>query len=443
MARVIPFRGIFYNQENISNLKEVVTPPYDVISEQQQQEYYMMHPQNVIRLVLGKEYPDDNEHSNRYTRAGEFFRIWLDQGILKQDAGPALYATEIDFVAKGMVHTRFGFIGLVELEDFEKGGIFPHEKTFTATKADRLRLMEACKANFNPVFSLFSDRHGQIVGPLRASIKGREPDLEFDDLEGCRHRLWRVKDQKIHTEVSERLSHKPLFIADGHHRYETALAYRNQVMSNAGEFDRDDPCNFIMMYLSSLHDPGLTIRPVHRMICDVPAQAMEGFEGKARSYFDVEALEFESLNRVEVEETFLAKVSEGAERGVIGAVLQDHRAFYVLRVRNGIMDRLFEREIPAPLRRLDVNIATKLVLQQILGFDHAALDDEQRILYASRAEKALEAVNTGKCAISLILNSTRLAHLEEVSKAGLILPRKSTYFYPKVMSGLVTNKIGD
>jgi uncharacterized protein (DUF1015 family) len=212
-------------------------------------------------------------------------------------------------------------------------------------------------------------------------------------------------------------------------------------MSNAGEFDRDDPCNFIMMYLSSLHDPGLTIRPVHRMICDVPAQAMEGFEGKARAYFDVEALEFESLNRVEVEETFLAKVSEGAERGVIGAVLQDHRAFYVLRVRNGIMDRLFEREIPAPLRRLDVNIVTKLVLQQILGFDHAALDDEQRILYASRAEKALEAVNTGKCAISLILNSTRLAHLEEVSKAGLILPRKSTYFYPKVMSGLVTNKI--
>lgn len=443
MARVVPFRGILYNPEKISELKEVVTPPYDVISPRQQQEYYDRHPLNVIRLILGKEYPEDNEHSNRYTRSAKFFRNWLDQGILTRDADPAIYATEIDYVTQGVVRTRLGFIVLVELEDFEKRGILPHEKTFTATKADRLRLVEACKAHFNPVFSVFSDPVGDIVGSLQASIEGVEPDLKFDEYTGYRHRLWRVKDKGIHAEVAEKLSDKPLFIADGHHRYETALAYRNQAMSKAGFLDRDDPRNFIMMYLSSMNDPGLNMRPVHRLICDVSGEALQGFGDKARAYFDVETLEFESVNRTEVEAAFLAKVREGSDRGVIGAVLQDHRAFYVLRVKNGIMDQLFEREMPAPLRKLDVNIATKLVLQQILGLDRAALDDEQRILYTSRVKKALEAVNTGKCAISLILNSTRLAHMEEVSMAGLILPRKSTYFYPKVLSGLVTNKIGD
>ncbi len=442
MAGVVPFRGFFYNSDKISDLKYVVTPPYDVISQAQQEEYHQRHPQNIIRLILGKDRPEDNEHGNRYTRAAEIFRSWLDEGILTQDAEPALYATEMEYVTKGEVRTRFGFITLVELEDFEKGGILPHEKTFTATRADRLRLIKACKAHFNPVFSVFSDPVGDIVGSLKAGIEGVEPDLEFDEFTGYRHRLWRVKDKRIQTEVAEKLSDKPLFIADGHHRYETALAYRNHVMSQAGSFDREDPCNFIMMYLSSMQDPGLEMRPVHRLVCDVSGHALEGFEDRARAYFDVEALKFESLNRKEVEAMFLAKVRQGAHTGVIGAVLQGHGAFYVLKAKNGVMDRLFEREMPTPLRKLDVNIATKLVLQQILGFDRAALDDEQRILYTSRAKKALGAVNAGKCAISLILNPTKLAHMEEVSMAGLVLPRKSTYFYPKTMSGLVTNKIG-
>ncbi|NVM57112.1 MAG: DUF1015 domain-containing protein [Desulfobacterales bacterium] len=443
MARIVPFRGVLYNPKKIPDLKEVVTPPYDVISEREQQGYYERHPQNMIRLILGKEYPEDTEYNNRYTRAAKFFRSWFDQGILRQDTERAFYVTEIDYSTDGVVLTRLGFIGLVELEDFEKGGILPHEKTFSATKADRLRLMEACKANFSPVFSLFSDPGEEIVGPLRASIEGIEPHLEFDDLRGYRHRVWRVRDRKIHTEIGRGLADRPLYIADGHHRYETALKYRDQIMSKRGAPDREDPCNFLIMYLSSMNDSGLTIHPVHRLVCDVPQQAIDGFVGKAGTYFDIEAFRFEGLNRTVVEAAFLAKIRTVAERGVIGAVLRDHRAFYLLLAKEGIMDRLFEGEIPAPLRKLDVTIATKLVLQEILGFDGAALDDEQRILYTSRVKEVLEAVNMGRCTIGLILNPTSLGHILEISAAGLTMPRKSTYFYPKVMSGLVINKIDD
>lgn len=443
MARIVPFRGILYDCEKIRNLRDVITPPYDVISARGQQAYYERHPQNIIRLILGKAYPQDTEYNNRYTRAARFFRGWQEQGVLVQDAVPAFYVTEIDFTVEGTLRTRFGFIALVELEEFEHGGILPHEKTFSATKADRLKLMEACKANFGPVFSLFSDPGEQVFDALRTSIEGMEPEFQFEDLKGYRHRLWRLKDPQLHREIAEELADGSLYIADGHHRYETALTYRNHVASKRETFNRDDPSNFIMMCLSSLDDSGLTIRPVHRLVRDVPQQAINGFLDKAQTCFDVEWLHPDGLNRTQVEAAFLSQIRAEAEKGVIGVALRDQRGFYLLRVKEGIMDRLFGGDIPAPLRRLDVTMATKLVLEQILGFDDTALDDEERILYTSRTEKALEAVDMGKCSIALILNATRLAQIEEVSKAGLTMPRKSSYFYPKVMTGLVINKIGE
>ena len=279
----------------------MITPPYDVISPSEQDEYHERHPQNVIRLELSKIYPEDTETENRYTRAAESFRSWLETGILKRDGDPAFYVTEIDFTEDGTLRTRFGFIALVGLEDFEGGGILPHEKTFSATKADRLRLMGACKANFSPVFSLFSDPGEKILGALSTAIRGIEPDVRFEDLKGCRHRLWRLTDPRLHTDMAEKLADGSLYIADGHHRYETALAYRNRVASKRGILGGDDPSNYIMMFLSSLDDSGLTIRPVHRLVCDVPQQAIEGFLDKAQTCFHVERLQSHGLNRTEVE----------------------------------------------------------------------------------------------------------------------------------------------
>ena len=443
MAKIMPFRGILYSQDKIQDLKDVVTPPYDVISERQRQEYFERHPQNVIRLILSKEEPGDSERNNRYTRAARHFHSWLEDGILKEDVEPALYLTQMDFRGENVVRTRLGFIALVQLEDFGAGGILPHEKTFSATKADRLRLMEECKANFCPIFSLFSDPNEEIAGILRSSMNGVAPDVDFREVIGYRHRLWRVTDPEIHRAVAEKLAGKRLYIADGHHRYETALNYRNQIVSKKQTFDPGAPYNFVMMYLSTMQDPGLMMRSVHRMLCQVPQSAMDGFAEKARIFFDVEVMDAQAGSHREVRADFLAKIRAGADQRVMGALIRNHEAFYVLRVKEGIMDQLFDGDIPRPLRRLDVTIATKLVLQEVLGFEDAALDDEDRILYTSRTPIAFKAIHSGKCDVALILNPTRLSDVEETSDAGLIMPRKSTYFFPKVLSGLVMNKLSD
>jgi uncharacterized protein (DUF1015 family) len=444
MARIIPFRGILYDPEKVPNLEAVITPPHDVISASEQEDHYKRHPRNMIRLVLGKVYPEDTERENRYTRAGKLFRTWLDEGVLRQDDEPALYVTETDYRINGEVRTRFGFIALVGLERFEKGVILPHEKTFSATNADRLKLIEASRANFSPIFSLFSDPDNEILGSLRAAVGSLRPDLDFEDLMGYRHRLWRVRDQQIHKKIGLLLADRPLYIADGHHRYESALEYRNRIMSEQQTVDASAPCNFVMMYLTSMHDPGLAIRPAHRLLCDLDKRAVDDFAHKARTYFDIETLDFDRTNHEEIVKALLSKIRAGGNIAtVIGAALRDGNCFYVLRVKGGVMDRLFGQEIPAPLRRLDVTIVTRLVLQEILGLNGAALDDEQRILYTSDADKAIRAVHAGECAMALILNPTKLSQVQEVSDAGLTMPRKSTYFYPKVMTGLVINKIDD
>lgn len=443
MPRIIPFRGILYNPDKVPDLRAVVTPPHDVISAKEQQEYYKAHSQNMIRLVLGKSHPEDTEHDNRYTRAAMFFRSWLDKGVLRQDKEPAFYVTEIDFRMDGEVRTRFGFIALVGLERFEKGVIRPHEKTFSATNTDRLKLIEASRANFSPIFSLFSDPGNEILGSLRAAIEPLQPDFNFEDLKGYRHRLWRIKDPKIHIEIGQRLADRPVYIADGHHRYETALRYRNRIMSLQPMLDPNDPCNFVMMYLTGMHDFGLALRPVHRVVCNVKKGVVEGFVHNARAYFHIETLDIDPLDRKQIEKVFLSKVTTGTNSTVIGVALRDDKCVHVLRVKEGVSDRLLGQEIPEPLRKLDVTMVTKLVLEEILGLDGAALDDERSILYPSTVDEALDAVYRGKCPIALILNPTRLDQMQEVSDAGLIMPRKSTYFYPKVMTGLVINKIED
>ncbi len=440
MAGIKPFRGILYNQGRIENLGDVVTPPYDVISEQQRQGYFDRHPKNIVRLILSQGNSHDTDTNNRYTRAAKYFRDWQDEGILIRDRDPAIYLTALDYSSEGLDRMRLGFVALVRLEDFRQGGIIPHEKTFSAIKQDRLRLVKACKANFSPVFSVFSDPDDEVNGLLRTWMEGVQPDLDFKEVAGYRHRLWRILDKHIHGEIEQMFANKPLYIADGHHRYETALNYRNEIMSRKDQFDSSAACNFVMMYLSSTQDPGLIIRPVHRMLSHAPEGALNSFVQKARDFFDIEVMEIGD-KRAEIQSSFVAKIRAGAQHGAIGAVIRGCKAVYILKVKKGVMGQLFEEEISVPLRRLDVTITTKLVLQHILGLSNAALDDEKHILYTSRTRKAFEAVRSGKCVIALILNPTRMSDIEEISKAGLVMPRKSTYFFPKVLSGLVINKL--
>lgn len=443
MAKIIPFRGILYNPEKVPDLKAVVTPPHDVISAEEQEQYYRTHPQNMIRLILGKVFPEDTEDDNRYKRAAESFRSWLDGGILRQDKEPAFYVTEMDYVVDEQVRTRLGFTALVELHEFEEGIIRPHEKTFSRTTVDRFNLIETTQANFSPIFSLFSDATNEISELLRAAIQPLQPDFDFEDLQGYRHRLWRLRDPGVHMEIGQRLAGRPVYIADGHHRYGTALEYRNRIKSKNPSLDPDDPCNFVMMYLTSMHDPGLAVRPVHRVVCDIDKRALEGFVDKARTYFDVKTLDLDGLDRSKIESTSLGHVMTGTNSVVIGATLRDDKGFHVLQAKEGVADQVLGEEMPGPLRTLDVTVVTKLVVEGILGLNGTALDDERSIQYVSTLDEALHAVHTDKHPIALIINPTRLDQLQEVSDAGLIMPRKATYFYPKVMAGLVINKIWD
>ncbi len=443
MARVLPFRGILYNPEKVPDLKAVVTPPHDIISPEEQEEYYGTHPQNMIRLILGKTSPEDTDADNRYTRAAKFFRTWLDDDILQRDGEPAFYVTEMDYTIDEQVRTRLGFVAAVELHEFEEGIIRPHEKTFSKTTTDRLNLMEACKTNFSPIFSLFADPPNEISELLRTAIQPLPPDQDFEDLQGFHHRLWRITDPKIQREIGQRLADRPVYIADGHHRYGTALAYRNKIKAQNPALDSDDPCNFVMMYLTSMHDPGLNVRPVHRVVRQIDKGALEGFLDKARIHFDVKTLDLDALGRKKIENTTLGQVMTGTNSIVIGAAMRDDNRLHILQAKEGVADRVLSRDMPEPLKKLDVTVVTKLVVEGVLGLNGTALDDERSIQYVSTVAEALHAVYEEKCPIALIINPTRLDQLQEVSDAGLIMPRKSTYFYPKVMTGLVINKIDD
>lgn len=443
MARVLPFRGILYNPEKVPDLKAVVTPPHDIISPEEQEEYYGTHPQNMIRLILGKTFPEDTDADNRYTRAAKSFRTWLDDDILQRDGEPAFYVTEMDYTIDEQVRTRLGFVAAVELHEFEEGIIRPHEKTFSKTTTDRLNLMEACKTNFSPIFSLFADPPNEISELLRTAIQPLPPDQDFEDLQGFHHRLWRITDPKIQREIGQRLADRPVYIADGHHRYGTALAYRNKIKAQNPALDSDDPCNFVMMYLTSMHDPGLNVRPVHRVVRQIDKGALEGFLDKARIHFDVKTLDLDALGRKKIENTTLGQVMTGTNSIVIGAAMRDDNRLHILQAKEGVADRVFSQDMPEPLKKLDVTVVTKLVVEGVLGLNGTALDDERSIRYVSTVAEALHAVYEEKCPIALIINPTRLDQLQEVSDAGLIMPRKSTYFYPKVMTGLVINKIDD
>nr|HID59399.1 DUF1015 domain-containing protein [Desulfobacterales bacterium] len=442
MAKIIPFRGILYNPEVVPDLKLVTTPPYDVISQEDQEVFYRNHPKNIVRLILGKTYPSDTPKNNRYTRAANYFNDWLAEGTLVQDAESALYLTRIDYKMNNIEYNRYGLIGLVRLEDFEKGIILPHEKTFTATKSERLRLMEACNAHFSQIFSIFSDPRNQVIGLLKGVVEHLPPDIDFVDFDQCRHRLWRIKERKVHQEIDRLMSQRSLYIADGHHRYETALKYRDQILRKRGSIDPDDPANYVMMYLTSMNDNGLTILPVHRVITKVSTPLLDSLVESAQTYFNIDAIRLEEDRFEDTKKAFLNRLKAYAPSGgVIGAFIRGNSNFYLLHIKESVIDPLFKGELPLPLRRLDVSVLTRIIFQEILKLDHQSLDDEKLIVYTENPEEAIERVRTSGCAVAFLMNPTRIEQVREIAQNNLLMPKKSTYFYPKVITGLVMNKI--
>ncbi|MFH1076348.1 MAG: DUF1015 domain-containing protein [Pseudomonadota bacterium] len=437
MAQLMAFNGLLYNPEKIPLLKDVATPPYDVISPEKQDAFYEAHPNNIIRLILGKSQASDTQGDCWQTRSAEYFCAWQEEKVLLQDKVPSFYFTEMDYIVDGKSMTRCGLIALVRLEDFTKGEILPHERTFSATKSVRFRLIEAAKANFSQIFSLYSDP-GLLVNELcHDYISGKSPDINFQDSDGVFHRLWRVAEEDVINAIRDIFLSKPLYIADGHHRYETALRYRDKCLNEKPNLPENALCRYVMMYLSSMHDPGLTVLPTHRVLHGLANEDMDTFFDKASNYFDIETIENSSGDRI-----FLERLrTQGKVRNAIGVFMKTKEAFYVLSLKPEIMNEAFCDTIHTLLKRLDVTILTQIVLKKILGLTEEYLDDEKSIKYISNDKDAIAYVRDKNGSMAFILNPTKVEQVQQTSNANLVMPRKSTYFYPKVVTGMVLHKL--
>ena len=442
MADISPFKGVVYNDEKVKNLSDVCTPPYDVISRQEQQDFYERHPNNMIRLILGKPHENDDDQSNPHTRASNFFRQWLSENILIQNSQPAIYLTSVRFSGNEEDYiTRFGMITLVRLEPFEKGIILPHEKTFSKVKSERLNLMKSCHVNFSPIFSLYQDPDNGILNQLKDFTCNMQPDMDFTDCKGLTHKAWRISDESLIQIVTDKIKGKKLFIADGHHRYETALNYREWMKQNNLAFTNDHPANWTMMYLCSMDEPGLVIFPAHRLLNGLIKQKLDTFIKNTEKYFDKMVFKYDATNKEEMFIKFYSALKNNNGKNAIGVSIRKSSEFYILTAKHGIMERLFSHELEKPLLNLDVNVLTRLVLMDILGFDQKALDDEKIITYTSNAKRAVDEVLQNNSDMAFILNPTKIEQVKEVAEQGLIMPRKSTYFYPKVITGQVMYKL--
>ena len=438
MADIAPFCGLRYNTEKISDLAQVVIPPYDVISPEEQELFHRLSPYNMVRLELGQKLPGDTEADNPHTRAASCLGRWIDEGIFQRDKSPALYYSEVDYtIPGGERRTRRGFVCALRLEEFGAGNVLPHEKTFSAVKAERLGLMKAGRANLSPVFAVYSDPGNGVDSALRGG-RGAEPAERFVDAKGLTHRLWPVTDPEIIQTVQAAMTGKVVYIADGHHRYETALNYRNLQRSLHPEAGSDAAFEYVMMYLSCMNHEGLTILPTHRLLKDFGGVAPEEFARRAEAFFEVSR--FDGSNGGA--DAWMTELEAGAARRetVIGFCHADTDAAYILKVKQESASAYLDG-VPEILANLDVVVLDRVILQGMLGLSESFLADSNNIHFKHDAVESLEAVRSGNYKAGFILNSTRIDQVQGVAGAGLIMPHKSTYFYPKVGSGLVVNTL--
>ena len=439
MAEIAPLKGLLYNQRLIGNMAEVITPPFDVISAEDQEMYHKRHPYNMIRLILGQEKSGDTERHNCYTRAAATLEAWQRDGVLIQDLKPAFYDYEIEYEEiPDLKKKRQGFICLVRLESFSRGSVLPHERTYERTKAERLKLMRACNANLSQVFSLYSDPPG-IVSRYLHGGRDEEPVFSFKDKNSIHHRMWRVSRPEVIHHVMDCFKDKPLFIADGHHRYETALKYSKIMRERLPERGERALFNYVLMYLANMHQEGLSILPTHRMFVRMDRLQMDSFLERVTDYFEVELFPFDTASRSQALEAFIESLGTAGDHHHIGVYQSGSGQFVLLKLKAEVDHSSWRAQLQPCLQKLDVVVLTELVFKRLLGVDKKTLNDEAQIKYRHDVLEAIEQVDHGLFQVAFLLNHTKIEQLQEVANSGLYMPHKSTYFYPKVIDGSVMN----
>jgi uncharacterized protein (DUF1015 family) len=439
MPDVRPFRGVRYDVARIGALANVLAPPYDVIDEALQDQLYEASPYNAIRLELNRAQSGDSSAENRYTRAAAFLRSWQREGVLRADDQACFYLYEQSFEVEGRTHTRKGFLARVRLEPFGEGKIYPHEQTLAGPKADRLSLYQATGFNLSPIFGLYPDPGHEVLGALEAGLRDRTP-LEAADHLGVVNRLWVVHEPAAQTAVQGLVSGRSVFIADGHHRYETGLKYRELLAQEGRLSGSDDPANFCLMMLVGMSHPGLLILPTHRLIT--------GFPGLTSGQLtQLLAPEFEILPAGSGEEgcrkAWDTIVSKG-EQDLLGFGTAADGAWLLARLRSDeSMDRLASSHGPE-WRALGVSILHVLVLDHLLAAGSkagSASPPARSCRYVHLISEVMDDVAVRGCDLACLVPPARMEHVEAIASAQETMPPKSTYFYPKLQTGLVFNPL--
>jgi uncharacterized protein (DUF1015 family) len=448
MAIVAPFKGLRFNPEKISNLEEVVTPPYDVISEEDGAKFLEKNIYNMIQLDLRNTSQDSSGNEDRYRTARNLFESWVNSGILVRDDQPAMYLYSINYThPSGRKLTRTGLICLVELAEFSEGIVKPHEKTFETVVVDRMRLMNECRAQFSKVFSIYRD-DGQTVVKTLERAKDPNPLCIIRDHLGNTHTLWRVTDRRAIDTIIRFFAGQPVYIADGHHRYTTALGYRNSELRKNPSLRPDSPYNFIMMYLCAAEDEGLSILPTHRLLtfpgkltadeCMAlmsEALHIEEINGASREVLIAEVLARMNEWEMTSSEPVFGLYHAGEDRCFLLTLMEPREKYPVL------------AGIRKVLRELDVVVLSELLIHQLIGIEHKRIIDEKLMSYFSDPDEALDVAvkksvdNDRSTPLLFLLNPTRVHQVVSVADSGEYMPHKSTYFFPKILTGLMINRL--
>lgn len=455
MAEIYPFQALRYDVNRVSPA-EVVTQPYDKISPAMQDRYYSASPYNLVRIILGKATPQDNESANVYSRAAENLRQWRKDGALKQDPKPAIYfytqrftvpAAAIGAHGAPVEFERRGFIAAGRIHDYSDNVVFRHEQTLAKPKSDRLNLLRATQAHFGQIFMLYSDPHDEVGMTIENSLLevspggtrqssadaalSVEPDIAVTDEYGVLHRVWCISDPKVVTAVQKKMADKKLIIADGHHRYETALNYRNERRTasdpSVGKDGQNEaPYEKVMMTLVNMDSRGLVILPTHRVVHSLANFDREKFIEGARKYFEVVPLTGTCEQK-------MARLHEAGEHGTTLLAASGDECFLLHFRKDAAAEVL--KNVPELQRQLDVVALHKVLLENVLGLSEESIRNQENISYHREPEEALKRVRDG-ANIAFLMNPIKMEQLREITFAGGVLPQKSTDFYPKMLSGL-------
>ncbi len=429
MAHISPFRGVRYNTSIIKDISKVVCPPYDIINQELEQELYERSEYNFIRIEHGWQSSKDNDADNKYTRAASFFRKWLDKKVLVSEEQQTFYIHDHYFKYQGKEYKRRGLIARVRLEEWDSMVVRPHEGTLAEPKKDRISMLWALNANTSPIFTLYEDIEKKIASALTDEVAVK-PIMDFYD-NGERHTVYAITQTELIGRICSGFSGKPLYIADGHHRYESAQVYRRERMACSTGIEKDDPLNFVMMTLVDFDDPGLLVLPPHRLLRGVSKSDMDGLEDKLRAFFDIKKISLNSNDVWQKVDSFMDRKNE------IGLVLYglDEDELMILTLRDfEKASKLMPYFHSDTYKKLDVSVIDHVILEEMLGIGSG---QEKGIDYNYSREDAINKVTNQEYQLAFIIRPIEAKTIKTIADSSDKMPHKSTYFHPKLPSGLV------